>query len=181
MELDIRVVMLLLGLGLASTQAPQMLSNMGRYNSGIEAARERQENTKALSAMELALKQEAEIANRRYREGCTMVNTLETETVAAAIKDGEPIVDGAYRAVHNPNKPNPGHYLGANVTACDAHGKTTVTKFDPTKGYAVAAWIASTRDQTVIGMAIERARKQRNGRFKVPGFSNDVTNKQGVQ
>lgn len=170
--MDIRLFLGAIGLGLAATQAPAMMANINANSAAVEAAKARNERTKGLAAEELSLANEAKIADKRYREGCTMVNVLKSPTVGTAIIEGEGIVNGAYAHLFNLEKPNPGHFIGPKTTVCDPLGTTAILAFSQAKGYAVAGSIAVTRNQSAILVGVSRAKALRGGKYSVPTLAN---------
>jgi hypothetical protein len=139
------------------TQIPNIQATIARQQSTGQANKARLDENQKLSAEQLAMQTGRNTANTRYDEGCEVITTLRSPTIAAPIQEGRPIVAGAYAAQFNPQRPNPEAYLGRDVQVCDLYGTTAITRFDESLGYAVARSIAVTNDRD--RMAAAKARR----------------------
>ena len=152
------------------TQIPSIQENLQRNQNVAEANKQRLEENQKLEAQKLTLQASQEIANERYDKGCEVIATLKNAKVATTIKEGQPIVDGAFAPLYvkNPNRPlNPRHFIGRDITVCDLYGTTAITQFDPSKGYAVAGSIAVTSDRARMDKAQQRMKGMNRPSFKV--------------
>jgi hypothetical protein len=143
----------LLAVGAIATQVPKIQSQLQMDQVATTASRQSQQE-----ALTMKVKQEAEsglrtTANLRYDQGCEIVSTLKSPTVAAAIQEDKPIVAGAYADKFSLAAPNPDYYVGRDLTMCDCYGTTAITRFDKSLGYAVAKEIATTSDRKRMASA----------------------------
>lgn len=136
--------------GLAATQVPAYQARQAQIDANGAESRAALQITAQNDAMASAEAEEAKTAEARYAEHCEPIQALRVND-AAPIRNGEPIVAGAYAATFDAAKPDPGKYLGDGVNVCDFFGKTATMEFDGTKGYAVASRVAVTRNESVIG------------------------------
>lgn len=137
-------------IGLAATQVPAYQARQAQIDANGAEARQQIQITAQNDAMATAEAEEAKTANARYAGHCEPIQALRVDD-AAPIRNGEPIVAGAYAATFDPVKPDPGKYLGDGVNVCDFFGKTATMEFDASKGYSVASRVAVSRDESVIG------------------------------
>ncbi len=146
----------ILAIGALITQIPNIQTNLARQQSTAAANMIRLDSNQKLTAEKLAMKTARDTANSRYDEGCEVVSTLRSASIAAPIQEGQPIVAGAYAKLFDPKHPNPAFYIGRDVTVCDLYGVTAILRFDPNLGYAVADSIAVTNDRDRMAKAKDR-------------------------
>jgi hypothetical protein len=136
--------------GLAVTQVPAYQARQAQIDANGAEARQQMQITAQNDAMATAEAEESKTANARYAGHCEPIQALRADD-AAPIRNGEPIVAGAYAATFNAANPDPSKYLGDGVNVCDFFGKTATMEFDARKDYAVANRVAVTHDESVIG------------------------------
>ena len=136
-----------------ATQIPQIEQTINRNKTTAQFTQNRIQQNQTLEAENLAMQSSRKLANSRYDSGCEVVTVLKSQTVAAPIQEGQPIVAGAYAKQFDPAKPNPSHYLGRDMVVCDLYGTTAILRMDERLGYAVARSVAVTNDRDRMAKA----------------------------
>jgi hypothetical protein len=139
-------------------QMPNIQAKQAEQAASVASARIDMLAQDKVAANKIILDESAKCAEDRYAKGVEVVSTLDMAN-AAPIVEGGPVIAGAYAKKFNPAKPDRGMYLARNTIVGDAYGTTAVLRFDPEKGYAVAADICTTPNREKMQLAM----KQRPG------------------
>jgi hypothetical protein len=144
-----------LAAGVLFWQWPSIQARQADQAASVAEAKTQMAAQDKMTANQLVMAESAKCAEDRYSRGVEVVSTLQMDK-AAPIREGKPIVAGAYAKRFNPAKPNPNFYMGAGSTVGDAYGTTAVLRDDTEKGYAVASYICVTPNRGVMAKALEQ-------------------------
>lgn len=146
------------GIAIITHQAPAFMAKQRANAANNDIATAQNLVNSKLNTEALKRSERQTIANTRYEKGCEVVTELRNPKTAATIRDKEPIVIGSradefakLRAKGAQFKQLTPFFWNVEQVFCDFYGVTAVTRYDASKGYYVAADIATTTDQQVIG------------------------------
>jgi hypothetical protein len=125
----------------AAANFPTIAQNMQATGRVREKAMENSELNQQLQATSLFTEQQAEIAEKRYSEGCVLVVASNDPSKFTSLSEGQPVLD-AVRGVPLP----------AGTVVCDAFGNTA--RIIDQDGNPVAGELAFTGNKQVVEEAI---------------------------